>query len=289
MLLQVKAHWDGGIPAALRDHAVVPITGILPDGSQGTASAQHCADRVLVRSCDLRQFPVAAPPAELMARLAALGCLVTDDPRCDRLRVLEAAPGCEPPAAPPSKARALAALHALPEEELLADLTALANAADAVAADTTENPGAGKAITHFKMVRALVANAVPALPVDLQLRDGFLARLPVFRYAVGGHGPAVAAWLAPDAQWELLLRPCAELLPEPLLASAQVRARQRLLPVMRMLICDLRRLYALVYAEYEVGHRLFDHETVIVTRDVSEHSLDPDLSQCFLVWTPTLT
>ena len=225
--LQVRAHWDGGVPAALRDHAVVPITGTLPDGSQGTASAQHCADRVLVRSCDLRQFPLAAPPAELMARLSALGCLVTDDPRCDRVRVLEpVTSSCDPPAAPPSKARVLAALHALPEDELLVNLAALAHAADAVAADTTDDPDAAKAVASFRMVRALVADAVPALPADLQLRDGFLARLHVFCYAVGGHGPAVDAWLAPDAQWELMLRPCAGLLPRPLLASAQVPARR---------------------------------------------------------------
>ena len=219
VLLQVKTHWDGGIPAALKDHALVPVTGALPDSTSGTASAQHCADRILIRNCDLRQFPLAALPAELMARLAALGCLVTDDPRCDRLRVLDSETSCDPPAAPPSKARVLAALQALPEEELLVSLTALAQAADVV---PSKYSNAAKAVAEFSMVRELIADAVPALPVDGQLRDGFLGRLPVFRYAVGGHGPAADAWLAPTAEWDLILRPCAELLPQPLLASAQV-------------------------------------------------------------------
>ena len=219
LAMQVKNHWDGGIPAALKDHALIPISG-------GLASAQHCEDRVLIRSCDLRHFSLATAPADLLARLAALGCLVTDDPRCDRLRVLTDPASGEPVWKAASKARVLAALHALPEQKLLSDLAALTRAADTGAGTNARDGGQddGEGAAHIRTVRAAVADATMALHADLKLRDGFLARLPLFTLAAGGHGPAEDAWFAPDAEWEAMLRPCAGLLPQPLLASAQVMA-----------------------------------------------------------------
>ena len=221
--MQSEAHWDGGVPAALKDHALVPVSGGL------LASAQHCADRVLLRNCDLRQFPLAAAPAELLACLVALRCLVTDDPRCDRVRVLTATASCEPAAQAASKARVLAALQALPAAELLSDLATLTSAAetgaDSQAAGDAQQ--AGQTAAHFRTIRTVAADAVAALHDDQQLRDGFLAKLPLFRLAGGGYSLAEHAWLAPNAHWELLLRPCAGLLPKPLLASAEVQSCRR--------------------------------------------------------------
>ena len=161
----------------------------------------------------------------MLARLAALGCLVTDDPRCDRFRVLTDPASGEPVWKPASKARVLAALHGLPEEKLISDLAALTTAADTSAGSSApdiERDG-GEAAAHIGTIRAAVADATTALHAELNLRDGFVAKLPLFTLAAGGHGPAEDAWLAPDAQWEAMLRPCARLLPKPLLASAQVQ------------------------------------------------------------------
>ena len=205
----------------LKDHALVPVSGGL------LASAQHCADRVLLRSCDMRQFPLAAPPAELLACLVALRCLVTEDPRCDRVRVLSDPVSGEPVAEAASKVRVLAALQALPAEELLSDLAALTTSAqtrtDSQASGDEQH--ADKAAAHIETIRTVVADAVTALHGGQQLHDGFLAKLPLFRVATGGHGPADHAWLAPNTHWELVLRPCAGLLPKPLLASAEVQPR----------------------------------------------------------------
>ncbi len=212
------------MPAALKDHALVPVS------SGRLASAQHCADRVLLRSCDLRQFPLAAAPVELQSCLVALGCLVTDDSRCDRVRVLADPVSGEPAAEAASKARVLAALQALPAGALLSDLAALTTAAEAGPESNSQASGdeqhAGEVAANLRILRTVVADAAGALHADQQLCDGFLAKLPLFRLAAGGHGPAEHAWLAPNAHWELMLRPCAALLPKPLLASAEVQARK---------------------------------------------------------------
>ena len=125
----------------------------------------------------------------------------------------------------------LAALQALPADALLSDLAALTTAAETGRNGDSQASGdeehAGETAASLRVIRTVVADAVSALHAGQQLRDGFLARLPLFRLAAGGHGHAEHAWLAPNSHWELMLRPCAGLLPTPLLASAEVQARRR--------------------------------------------------------------
>ncbi len=157
----------------------------------------------------------------------ALGCLVTDDSRCDRVRVLDDPVSGEPVAEAASKIRVLAALQALPEEALLGDLTRTAETGTDNSQASADEQHAGESTANLRVIRTVVADAAAALHADQQLRDSFLARLPLFRLAAGGHGPAEHAWLAPNAHWQLMLRPCAGLLPTPLLASAEVQACKR--------------------------------------------------------------
>ena len=158
--MQSEAHWDGGVPAALKDHALVPVSGGL------LASAQHCADRVLLRNCDLRHSP-GGGAAELLACLVALRCLVTDDPRCDRVRVLTATASANPAGSgvegPRAGGSAGAAGGRAAQRFSNLDERRKTGADSQAAGDAQQ---AGQTAAHFRTIRTVAADAVAALHDD---------------------------------------------------------------------------------------------------------------------------